>query len=250
MSSWLSKAAELNQYGAALIQSGNERLGLEYFKAALEILSLLAMGSTVPGNAAASGSTNAGKLDSMLSENPQLLASAPVALSSSVASASDDFSPSLSNNTGEEEIHYVFERALTFAVAEEEHLTPELLSFDIAVVEFNMALSLQLLSRRFGEKPLYNALQIYDCCLDHLHRSGCRADACNTLLFATLNNKAVIFYSVSNFQTARDVLWSLLDGVNSCRSKGEGLSFIEDQDLEGFLFNVMLLRGACIAPAA
>lgn len=241
MSKWLLKASELNRCGASLIQAGNEQLALEYFKSALEIISLLAMGSI--------GDDSAPEPPAEAPPSPKKY-SDPLALSSSSTqppTLEDD--PANEPERPEGEVHYLFERALTFHVDLRGTVTTELLSFYLAVVEFNMALSLQLLSRRYGEKALCNALQIYNCCLDHLHRSGC-GKTCNTLLFAALNNKAAIFYSVSNFQTARDTLASLLEGVNSCRTEGEGLSFVEDQDLEGFLFNVMLLRGARIAPAA
>lgn len=238
---WLNKAAELNSNGASLLNVQSTKLALEYFKGSLEILSALAAGFE-QGEAVLPSSESA--LPTSVASERKLPVGFPSIASSATTLAEGSPGPS---RELEDTNHYVFQRGLAFAPIKD--LCPELLSFYVAVVEFNMALSLQLLSPRWGEHLLFDSIHVYDCCLDHLHHSGCNMESCNTLFFAALNNKAAILYGLSNFDMAKDVLGRLLDAINSCRKTG-GLTNIEDNDLEGFLFNVMLFKGACVAPAA
>ena len=246
---WLAYAEELNRHGASLLESNSYELALECFKGSLEIMSLLAIGFKDGDNAMSlptglvwvppcpqlvAGNNQLGHPSYNATGSPEKAAHPTEALRRSDSSDVDN--------------HYLFEKALNFASSTTD-VNPRVLSFYIAIVEFNMALSLHLLSRRVGEKPLHNALHVYDYCLEHLSRSGCSMESSKLLFFAALNNKAAILYDLSSFQMAREVLASLFDAINSCRKTG-GLSSIDDNDLEGFLFNVMLLRGACIAPAA
>lgn len=234
---WLSNAAELNRNGASLLDTGNTQLALEYFKGSVEILSIIAAGFKDCHEVPTGARTQA--VTSQTQPPVDFLA-----VSYSTPAASQERNGSSLDS--ELENHYLFDRALNFNVTCG-YLCPKLLSFYIAVAEFNMALCLQLLSRCWGERLAHNAFHVYNCCLHHLRRSG--MECCGIILFAALNNKASIYYDMSNFQESRDVLALLLEAINSCRKTG-GLHSIEDRDLEGFLFNVMLLKGACIAPAA
>ena len=241
---WVSKAAELNRNGVSCLHTRHVKLALQYFKGSLEILSLLSTGFKECESYFPEGESTSPPLPA---SQPQLPRDGSAVANSNVTLEEKVESPTGPSCELGEASQYLYEKGLVFATSDD--LCPELFSFYIAVVEFNMALSLQVLSRRWGERFLCNAIRVYDHCLGHLHASGCDIDSCNTLFFAALNNKAAIFYDMSNFDMARDVLGDLLKGINECRKSGS-LTSIDNEDLEGFLFNVMLFKGACIAPAA
>ena len=237
---WLRKAAELNSHGASLVGSRNVKLALEYFRSSLDIVSLLAQGFTYCGQEPGAYGPTSNSSQSQLSlDLPSV---------SSFSSAANQNEKPKARGDLEEAHQYLFLKALTFT-ADIDDLSAEILSFCTAVVEFNIALSFHMLSRRWGERCLCKAVRVYDDCLAQLRRSACGLEACNTVLFAALNNKAAIYYEMSYFERARDTLGCLLDAINKSRKQGS-LAPVEDEALEGFLFNILLLQGACIAPAA
>lgn len=221
MEKWFRHAAQLNTAGASLCNNGNEKKALEYFRSSLQIISSLARGCDNPKNMP--------WVHEFTGEAFQ---------AKRLVSTSD---------ADDEKLHFLYRHALAFAnntiIVDSVHLC-----FYLAVIEFNMALTLHLQSKITGERSLLNALHIYDYCLEHIHHSGCCL-RCHKVLLAALNNKAAILYELSAFQESRDVLEALMAAIDYCKNDGT-LSSICDEDLEGVLFNVMLLRRASLAPAA
>ncbi|CAB9499803.1 expressed unknown protein [Seminavis robusta] len=256
---WIAYTSELNGQGVQLLGFGDDALALEYFKVALETISYVA-------NACNENGGSVPKMMPPVPRNLHLVApktasvGAPNLTPPMAATDAPQYRPHETESTSAAEPwihsasvknggdnHFVYTKALTFTSTPV--LSPANISFYIGVIEFNMGLTLHFLSRRLGEKFLFSALTVYDFSLEHIKNSGYGIECSKLLLFAALNNKAALLYDLSSYETARDVLTSLLDSIHNCKKAGI-LSSIDDQDLEGFLFNVMLLRGATIAPAA
>ena len=224
---WLNSAIDMNAKGVTLCGQGHAAMALEYFKGALEVLSWTTMKSDDTGQLVHQSACQLEQRQYKLNRR-----------------CKNDIKG-----------HFVYEKALLFSASSDSDTTdPHRIFFYMAVLEFNIALCLQTLNRNLaGDRSLVNSLHVYDCCLEHIFRSKCDdlsvfEDSWPLLLFATLNNKAAILTELSRFELAREVLMSLMKALRCCGGLGEGS--INEDDLEGFLFNVMLLKGICIAPAA
>lgn len=219
---WLHNAIEMNVKGAALYSQGHEAMALEYFKGGLEVLSWVARKSDDVG---------------------QLVNPSAYQLGQRKCQVNHSVKNDCKNN-------YIYDKTFQFSASATD---PHKICFFMAVLEFNMALCLQSLSQGLGERSLINSLHIYDCCLEHICRSQCDGALCSeyawqVLLFAALNNKATILTELCRFELARDVLLSLMKALRCYGGFEEGC--IDENDLEGFLFNVMLLKGISTSPAA
>jgi hypothetical protein len=242
MMDWLTYAADLNRKGSALLEAHDHEYALECFQEALAIVSLLL--STLDNDEKGGSFGSSTSLVHAL-PNPLPLASGNPCMPTT---------PKLPCHPNDKN-HFIFEKALNFPSNSGVMINANLLSHYSAVIAFNLALSLHLLSRRWGEKPLNSALVFYDHCLELLGRFSTSGSSCSgmgswkLLLFAALNNKAVVLYDLCHFQRANDALALLSDAIKTCRMTSV-LHTIDDNDMEGFLFNLMLLVGGCGAPAA
>lgn len=224
---WLNNAIDMNTKGVTLCGQGHEAMALEYFKGALEVLSWASMKSDNVGQLVNPSACQLGQRQYQLENSCKY------------------------DSKG----HFVYEKALLFSASKNSEATdPHRIAFYIAVLEFNIALCLQTLSRNLaGDRNLVNSLHVYDCCLEHICRSKCDdlsdfEDSWHLLLIAALNNKAAILAELNRLELAREVLVSLMKALRCYGGLEEGS--INEDDLEGFLFNVMLLKGICTAPAA
>ena len=257
---WLNRAADLNKTGAVLCNQGKEVEALEYFRGALELLSILAKGfqDTTFSMTMWPSAPLLTPTKIMCSKANQSCNSPPTILSSLQQSQPKEeeeeespppFARALPSASDRDEgLLFVYRRALLFKPTT--WVDTDRLSCYIAIIEFNMGLAIHLQSRTGGEKALLDALHVYDHCLGHINRidTGFSVES-SQVLFAALNNKAAIFYEFCSFQNSRQVLEALLNAITCSKNTGV-LNEIKDEDLEGFLFNAMLMKGASVAPSA
>lgn len=261
---WLQYAANLNGQGVALCNGKHGDVALEYFKGSLEVMAWIAMNSLddlqreefakhLPSREVSTYASSTVLRSRRSASGSAQQGNTSIASSDGVVQqrSQEEAKPATRVVVAEVEAHhFVFEKPLTFTAARSILTDPGQISFVIAVIEFNMAMCLHLQSRQLlSDKTLFSSLHVYDCCLEHIARSGCSREHSQLILFAALNNKAALLYEISSFQMAREVLKALSDEITKCKNTGF-LYSIDDNDLEGFLFNVMLLKGVCVAPAA
>ena len=90
------------------------------------------------------------------------------------------------------------------------------------------------------------AASLYEICLDLLKESALRFN-CSHIIISAMNNKACIHIREKDYNQAGNVLDQLLSVMLS--TKGS-TSVFSEADINGIMHNIMLLKSACIPPAA
>ncbi len=118
-----------------------------------------------------------------------------------------------------------------------------------AVVIFNMALAHHRIGKSTGKRVfLEKAVLFYDMCIELLENCDEQTGSARLIELASLNNASLIRIEFGDHSVARrglDLLSVLL-----VRADSEILASLNEEDVRGFLLNVMLLRHALAAAAA
>jgi hypothetical protein len=144
---------------------------------------------------------------------------------------------------------YVFNKALTFDVPQEEVD----LGFFNAVIMFNLALSFHQHGLVFGqEDKLRKSIHIYGLCAKLLE--GDATASSGSLMLAAINNKAQVYFTLSEYDQARQELDQLKTCAESVvkmmdNSTSETSPF-QPRDIDEFFLNIALMQPPTAAPMA
>jgi len=140
--------------------------------------------------------------------------------------------------------HFVYCQALVFNPAVARSPVDSL--FYSAVVIFNTALCFHNGGAKIDPCSDSKAASLYDICLELLRESATRFN-CSHIIISAMNNKACVHMSMNDYTNANTVLDQLLSVMLS--QKGSPAAFSEN-DINGILHNILLLKSGCISPAA
>jgi hypothetical protein len=127
--------------------------------------------------------------------------------------------------------------------------TEEMISLYIAIVLFNLALASHCEGTALGrDKLLKKASVLYSLVVQLLTRLTMPVDASTTILtLLALNNQAQIHYDQCEYVQSVDCLKYISTIMGDCRGYHSALN---QEDVNGLLLNVMLLRAPSAAQAA
>jgi hypothetical protein len=113
-----------------------------------------------------------------------------------------------------------------------------------------MAISFDLRARKTGNRSSFSkALQLYESCIDLFSKTSSRCDV-SGIVAAASNNKARIFFEHCDFEGVGHEL-ERLQRIMFLADKSPNTSkVLEEEDFQGILLNLLLLRPPTVAQAA
>lgn len=255
----VQRAALLNLEGATYLEDHNEQLALAAFNNALDCMSqaassfyctkLLEQVAAASTLASVLGPTRAAELaepETTLPPPPNwipLMAVPKPSLDLTTDAMSVSYEAD-KDSVEENPQHFLYRQGLVFHpdVAR----TPVDSLFYSAVVIFNTALCFHQDGQDVDATAMMKAASLYDICLELLKESATRFN-CAHIIISAMNNKACLHHCVGDLNKANKVLDQLLSVIVSSKVYSEAFS---QRDVEGILHNILLLKCACISPAA
>lgn len=140
--------------------------------------------------------------------------------------------------------HFTYSRALVFNPDVARSPLDRL--FYSAILIYNCGLCFHQGGKLVDPEGPSKAASLYEICLDLLKESALRFN-CSHIIISAMNNKACIHIRENEFDQASTVLDQLLSVMLS--TKGAPSVFSED-DINGIMHNILLLKASCISPAA
>lgn len=144
---------------------------------------------------------------------------------------------------------FIYSRPFTFNSIVSTRDLDHFLHVHSAVVIFNMALAHHRIGKSTGKRSfLEKAILFYDMCLELLENSGPHIGNAKLVELASLNNASLLRIEFGDHFVARrglDLLSSLLVSADTAL-----LSQMNEDDVRGFLLNIMLMQHALAAAAA
>lgn len=119
-----------------------------------------------------------------------------------------------------------------------------------ATVVFNMALSFDYRFRKSGNKTFCSkSLQLYESSID-LFCKASKASDMSSVIAAAINNKARIYFEHCNYHTVTFELERLQRFMVMADQSANMNDILEEDDFQGILLNILLLRPPAVAQAA
>jgi hypothetical protein len=223
-----NQVIQLNNDGTSLLVFGEEDLAIDKFKSALEIMKRgLAKRQT------RTGSQDSHHISSDKSDGPVSCDSAP------------RLSP-LTLPCPVPEYSFVYSNALKLSRFCD-YLVDSDIKFLSAAIIFNMAMVYNIKGvRESSAIEQTRSLRLYEMCLALLENLNSRHMDSFLLRVACLNNMSQIAYEQGDFDGAR----LMLNNVQYLMSMNVKQTFFDEDDLQGFMLNVMLMHAPSAARAA
>jgi hypothetical protein len=255
------RAAWMNSQGASCLSQGETQKAMDLFSAALATISSLETFSepaqAAPEAEAASADSSSQSLNLPLNlagatdEQEESEHSKPSFEEQRPAKRQKKSDASSTTATAasvlfQDNAFFVCTQAMLFA-ANEDEIAERGLPFYKATLLNNLALCNHQGGHCVNQRSVYQALNLYDACLES-SLDFIEGDVeYLKIAMAALNNKAHIFYEYSEFTSVADVLDTLL--IITLFFPRKKLSF-SDKEIQGILFNLHMLKTPTCARAA
>lgn len=119
-----------------------------------------------------------------------------------------------------------------------------------ATVVFNMALTFERKGTNCGNKTcISKALQLYESSIDLFSKTSSRVDM-SSVISAAINNKARIYFDYCNFEGSSHELERLHKFMAMADQCPNSSDILAEDDFQGILLNLLLLRPPVAAQAA